>query len=607
MEIRGSLSLPRLATETAVGLSSLKLGVVLNVRVEAELSSQRYLLKLLPGGESLTARTSLDLQPGKVVQLEVARLGQEPELRLSAPALMPRDAETVPNALLRLLPRQAPIGDAATAFVALIEAAEQLPSGIAPLAKSLLAALPTAAQLGTPSGLKAAVADSGQFFEARLAQALAQGRDFPDSDVKGQLLRLVAALSKPNSRSVAEGGARQLVGNAGQARSTGSQVPLSAVAGELLDSSEAPTASVARSLVSSQPASSAPGESGEAPTETSADVPAQPIRSASQVSVTTVDVANAGASRAAPESVRPPLTPNSTDHPTPPEATAQRVEFAESPPQAPVSTRPAAEGQSSFDQPTSAEALFENGEVPESLPQASNRPGPAAEGRSLSPNPALSELASVATPGPRPDGGVFIETPADVRLAVTEQPAGSARALDSTQPDDSERATTAGVLAQTGESAAPKPHDLQTKLEATLARLTIDQLAAQQSPQGLSWRFDLPYLDGDQPGNARLDVQAEDQRGADGAARRVWSVSLELEPPGLGRFVARILWDGEKVDSYLWSDRDATGALIATHSDRLRARLEEAGLRVGRLEQPVRRPESPPRPQPSQPLLDLTA
>lgn len=149
---------------------------------------------------------------------------------------------------------------------------------------------------------------------------------------------------------------------------------------------------------------------------------------------------------------------------------------------------------------------------------------------------------------------------------------------------------------------------LARKVEGALARIGLDQLASLPQADGAqAWRLELPCADGGAA--AKLLIASEDRPSPGGGKpTKSWSLQLELEPPGLGNVCARIVLTGGHIDTYLWSGLATTTGLIQGHSELLRARLEQAGLKVGRLDTLERPPATPPRnPPPTAPLLDLKA
>jgi flagellar hook-length control protein FliK len=123
------------------------------------------------------------------------------------------------------------------------------------------------------------------------------------------------------------------------------------------------------------------------------------------------------------------------------------------------------------------------------------------------------------------------------------------------------------------------------KAEGALATVVLDQLASLPLADDRQsvWQIDIPYTNDQGADVARLKVVREGKRGA-AAAQSFWSVTLQLKPPGLGTLNARITLIGGSIDSYFWSDRPATTDMVASHLDVLAARLQHAGLDIGRLD-----------------------
>jgi len=125
---------------------------------------------------------------------------------------------------------------------------------------------------------------------------------------------------------------------------------------------------------------------------------------------------------------------------------------------------------------------------------------------------------------------------------------------------------------------------LLNKTEGAIARIVLDQLASLPQNDGKQnvWQLEIPFTDGRHTDAVKLKINR------DGKARQAggpsdWTVVLELNPPGLGTLHSRISLAGDVIDTYFWSDRQATTALIQDHLDLLSARYAQAGLAVGQL------------------------
>lgn len=149
---------------------------------------------------------------------------------------------------------------------------------------------------------------------------------------------------------------------------------------------------------------------------------------------------------------------------------------------------------------------------------------------------------------------------------------------------------------------------LALKTEGALAKITVDQLASQPQDNGaVSLQLTIPFSAGNYQDNAKLFITSDHSETCNETLTSSWTATIELQPPGIGTFNARIVWNGSSIEATLWSDQEETGALMRSHCELLRARLEQAGLEARNvmvLDQPplLTRKEAD-----NLPLLDLHA
>jgi hypothetical protein len=151
------------------------------------------------------------------------------------------------------------------------------------------------------------------------------------------------------------------------------------------------------------------------------------------------------------------------------------------------------------------------------------------------------------------------------------------------------------------------PAKLAQKAEGALAKIAVDQLASQPRDDGtVCLQLNLPFVAGNHQDNAELSITAE---GGSLAEDRVpaWTATIQVQPPCMGAFNARIIWNGTQIDACLWSDREETADRIGQTTETLRAKLEQAGLAVGALTVLDRPPSSPLAETVDLHLLDLLA
>jgi len=200
------------AAAPAARLPAFRHGATFDALVVARLSGNLY--ELLMDGARVSARTTLALEPGARLTLEVEHPG--PPARLRALGALPAGEDPVARALRVALPRQTPLANLLAALEPLAAPGANTTragsaDGIAALLRPLLAALPSESAITDPGGLRRAVLDSGVFLEARLRAALGRGpTDVPATlagDLKGHLLRLLAAVGRapPPGRATASG------------------------------------------------------------------------------------------------------------------------------------------------------------------------------------------------------------------------------------------------------------------------------------------------------------------------------------------------------------------------------------------------------------------
>jgi len=183
-------------------------GQQLAVQVEARLSTQTVLLRVLASGQLLSARTPLDLLPGEQLQVQVTPgLPGDGRIRLQIlppPGQGRGEAAVRQAAILQCLPRQEPV----QSLTRLLGESRQWPEPVQAAIRAFMAVIPERADLTTAGQLRQAVFDSGLFLEARLA-AGADPREI-GQDIKAQMLHLAAAVQTLTHTEESPGLARQV-------------------------------------------------------------------------------------------------------------------------------------------------------------------------------------------------------------------------------------------------------------------------------------------------------------------------------------------------------------------------------------------------------------
>lgn len=154
-------------------------------------------------------QTRLPLAPGQQLDLQLARGGEKPVLRVLASA---SPTDTIAQALRLALPRADGLSgllkNLGTIARPAAEAPKALPEPVVQAVRQLLQSLPGREQVSTPDGLKQAVLNSGSFLETKLARSVlaahpqagagestgAANRPLLAADFKGGLVRILVSL-----------------------------------------------------------------------------------------------------------------------------------------------------------------------------------------------------------------------------------------------------------------------------------------------------------------------------------------------------------------------------------------------------------------------------
>lgn len=140
------------------------------------------------GNQVVQGQSPIPLPAGQPVSLQVESLAPQPLLRI----LMAPGADPVGDAIRTILPRQGALAPLLSNLAQLGNARPAvLPPLVQELSRTLLRQLPDTRAVGTASGLRQAVAQSGLFLEARLLAARDSGRVNLGVDLKANLMRLV--------------------------------------------------------------------------------------------------------------------------------------------------------------------------------------------------------------------------------------------------------------------------------------------------------------------------------------------------------------------------------------------------------------------------------
>ena len=176
-----------LATTTRSLAGQWQVGQLLQATV-TESRSGKVLLAI--GNRQISAETSLALEKGQQLTLQVRSLGEQPVLKIAGSA-----GEPPTNSAIRLLlPKQGAMPPFLATMAQLARSYNpSIPALINELVRSIVKQMPDTKTAATPQGLKKAVTESGVFLERQLLLQSNQASRplFINSDFKANLLRLV--------------------------------------------------------------------------------------------------------------------------------------------------------------------------------------------------------------------------------------------------------------------------------------------------------------------------------------------------------------------------------------------------------------------------------
>jgi hypothetical protein len=193
---------PPLAAATRGSAAQWQVGQLLLATV-TERRAGNVLLAI--GNRQISAETSLPLQKGQQLGLQVLSLGERPVLRLTASA----GESPINSAIRRLLPKQGPLPPLLATMGQLVRnPGAPIPPLINELIRSIVKQMPDSKTAASARGLKKAVTVSGIFLERQLVQEpnRSAGPASIALDFKANLLRLVRLLHqwpRGTSRSTA--------------------------------------------------------------------------------------------------------------------------------------------------------------------------------------------------------------------------------------------------------------------------------------------------------------------------------------------------------------------------------------------------------------------
>jgi|CXWL01.1.fsa_nt_gi hypothetical protein len=144
-------------------------------------------------------------------------------------------------------------------------------------------------------------------------------------------------------------------------------------------------------------------------------------------------------------------------------------------------------------------------------------------------------------------------------------------------------------VANTGQSESQNQDlgalkNLQQKTENIIAKIILDQLTSlpKEDTPKQQWIFDIPFVDRGQADTVSLQITKDQENNPSSENEKdKWSVTLTMNPPGLGSIQCRLSYQNETINTYFRSQQTQTTELINDHVDHLKRQFEEAGLKPG--------------------------
>lgn len=144
-------------------------------------------------------------------------------------------------------------------------------------------------------------------------------------------------------------------------------------------------------------------------------------------------------------------------------------------------------------------------------------------------------------------------------------------------------------VANTGQSESQNQDlgalkNLQQKTENSIAKIILDQLTSlpkEDTPKQL-WIIDIPFVDRGQADTVSIQITKDQENNQSSENDKdKWSVTLTMNPPGLGSIQCQLSYQNETINTCFRSQQPQTTELISDHVDHLKRQFEDAGLKPG--------------------------
>jgi hypothetical protein len=122
--------------------------------------------------------------------------------------------------------------------------------------------------------------------------------------------------------------------------------------------------------------------------------------------------------------------------------------------------------------------------------------------------------------------------------------------------------------------------DVLNKIEGAVAKITINQLANANPDTTVrqALQLEIPFYNGQTEEALFIKIQQDDASSKTNEIDNKWTVSLEMNPPNLGRIKNKLTLQGEHISSSFWAENQQTGNLLKSHLSILNERFKASSL-----------------------------
>ena len=126
--------------------------------------------------------------------------------------------------------------------------------------------------------------------------------------------------------------------------------------------------------------------------------------------------------------------------------------------------------------------------------------------------------------------------------------------------------------------------EMQQKTETSLAKIILNQLTSLPKDEGPKqvWIIDIPFINKESADSVRIEIDQEKQ-GSNDEKQENWSVNITVTPPDLATIHCKISCFDKTINTRFWSDTQDVVTKISQHLDYLKQQFEKAGINPGHM------------------------